>query len=89
MKARITRETLAVLDANDVFITAEMHAIIGQVDKSQWESLFNQFRRSLQSRIVGINTDVDLHKLQGKIELTEELQRFFEKIVSTPAKTFS
>lgn len=40
------------------------------------KQIFEQFRLDLQGRILGVQ-DVDLIKLQGKIEFCNELENFF------------
>lgn len=85
MKHRISNELSKPLMSNTVRITERMFAIIGQCDRQEWSSLFNEFRLNLQSRIAG-SDERELLKLQAKIEQVNELDKFFENLISAPAK---
>jgi uncharacterized membrane-anchored protein len=60
-----------------VRITTELRAILATATEADIRSLFQGFRLNLQSRIVAISDDRELHKLQGKLEFVGELENFF------------
>jgi hypothetical protein len=71
-------------DRNKIFISPHFHETLGRTINQEWEWLFDQFRLNLQSRIAGAD-ERQLLKLQGNIEYTMELEKFFKEALG--AKT--
>lgn len=67
-------------DRNKIFIPQHFHEMLGQTFTQEWEWLFDQFRLNLQSRIAGAD-ERQLLKLQGNIEYTNELEKFFKEVL--------
>lgn len=68
---------------SEIRITAELRGIIATSSKRDVVSLFQSFRLNLQSRIVAVSDDRELHKLQGKLEYVTELEKFFLKLLKS------
>lgn len=67
-------------DINNVCIPPHMHEQLAQTFVSEWEYLFDQFRLNLQGRIAGAD-ERQLLKLQGNIEYSMELEKFFKELL--------
>lgn len=68
------------VEPNVIGISLELWQLLQQSTKGDWESLFIEFRLNLQNRIIGLKGD-DLIKLQGKLELINEIESFFIKVI--------
>lgn len=67
-------------DRNKIFLSPHFYQTLSQTVPQQWEWLFDQFRLNLQSRIAGVD-ERQLLKLQGNIEYTIELEKFFKEVL--------
>lgn len=81
MKATITDTPESKPDIQKILITRNLHSLIQQTESTEWEYLFRQLRLNLLSRISGCD-DRELIKLQGKIEWSDELEKFFKDVIA-------
>jgi hypothetical protein len=72
-KYKVVSQPLTFLDSNPVPISLELHAAINQVNKQDWQALFQNFRLSFRSRILSRQGD-GLVKLQGMLEGVNEIE---------------
>lgn len=82
MKAKTSDTLTRTRQPGIILISAPLRAAICEGSTAEWESLFQEFRLDLQSRIVGSDDHRDLLKLQGKLETINELEQFFKSLPS-------
>lgn len=81
MKIRVSNEPQG-RNKNIIHVSEHFHqAIAGYTTAVEWETLFDQFRLNLQSRIVGADNR-ELLKLQASLEYSVEIEKFIKELLS-------
>lgn len=86
MKILLSRGTVIAPSGLTFKVTPEAQGYLCMITDLDWDSLMDQFRLNLQSRIVSQSTTDDLLKLQGKIEGINEIAAIFKDIRHPAAK---
>ena len=80
-KTSLTALDFVSIKGGNIPVQQKFAEILQMTTSHDWRNLFNGFRLDLHSRFISLKGD-DVTKLQGKVEYTEELERFFEKLIS-------